>query len=433
MPWTKRQILAAAAIALVALIVRIAYVHTAVVDHPLRGDTLQYFAYALNLIDHHVFSLVPPGAVPTPDSFRDPGYPVFLALLIKGFGRHQAFYSATLDVQAGLAALTVLIYIVLARRWLGMGIALFVGIGLALWPHAITLAGYVLSETLMGFLVAAGLLLTQAATDRRRPVLFAIAGIVLGLATLTNATFAPVVLLFAGVAMWKDLPSRRSWAVLLVASLLPVAAWGVRGAMLPPGQSAGDRIAINLIQGSWPEYHDAWRSSLERGDAKSISTIQRMDAEYQLVKRDLPQGLDALAQRMRSEPWRYMSWYAGKPVELWGWSIGVGMGDIYVFPTYNSPLSGNGILRVTTDIMFFASPLVLGLATVGLIILLTRRRAWPPALWLGALAVCVITAIFTALQCDARYAVPYRGIEWMLAGVALHTLVTLRRRAVTHP
>lgn len=136
---------------------------------------------------------------------------------------------------------------------------------------------------------------------------------------------------------------------------------------------------------------------------------------------------------MRGDPLRYLGWYMRKPLELWGWSIGVGMGDIYAFPTYNSPLSGTGIVRASTDLMLFASPLVLGLAAVGLIILLTRRRAWPPALWLGARAVCVVTAIFTALQRYARYAVPYHGIEWVLASVALHTLVTLRRRDIAHP
>lgn len=96
---TRWQWMAMAGIGLLALLIRLAYVRTAIVDHPLRGDTLQYFAYALNLIDHHTFSLAPPGQTPVPDSFRDPGYPSFLAALSVYFGREQAFYLATLDIQ----------------------------------------------------------------------------------------------------------------------------------------------------------------------------------------------------------------------------------------------------------------------------------------------------------------------------------------------
>jgi hypothetical protein len=100
------------------------------------------------------------------------------------------------------------------------------------------------------------------------------------------------------------------------------------------------------------------------------------------------------------------------------------MGDIYVFPTYNSPLSGHGILRATTDALFFAAPIVLGLAAVGLILLALSREGRPPALRLAAVIAVVVTAIYATLQCDARYSTPYRGIEWLLVGVTLQALST---------
>lgn len=429
--WTKAQVAITSIIVLFALIIRLVYVHTAVVEHPLRGDTLQYFAYALNLVDHHVFSLAPPDAATRlPDSFRDPGYPTFLALMIQAFGREQPFYLATLDVQAIMAAATVLIYIALARRWFGMGVATFVGLGLTLWPHTITLPGYVLSETLMGLLVAAGLLLTQQAADRQRSSVFLAAGLVLACAALTNATFFPAVFSFAVIAIWKQKASRKHWALLFLAFLLPLGAWTLRGATLGPGQSAGDRVAMNFVQGSWPEYHDAWRSSILQEDAASLATMQRIDSEYALVAQHRGQGLAAMAKRMGAAPLRYLMWYTGKPVELWGWSIGVGMGEIYVFPTYNSPLSGSGVLRITTDAMYFASPLILALAAFGLAVLLVHRHDVQPALWLGVTAVVVITAIFTVLQSDARYAAPYRGVEWLLAGVALKAIALWRQRRI---
>lgn len=427
--WTSWQIASIILIAAIAVCVRLYYVHTAVVDHPLRGDTLQYFAYALNLADHHVFSLAPAGKPVLPDGFRDPGYPVFLAALVAIFGREQIFYLATLNLQAILSAMTVVIYTLLARRWIGHRAALAVGLGLALWPHTITLSGYVLSETLMGFLVAAGLWLTQYATERRHWTLFAFAGACFALAALTNATFAPIPLVFAALAIWRDPPSRRAWAIFLIAAALPVALWTWRGTSLPTGQSASDRVVMNLVQGSWPEYHDAWRASLQ-GDVESAAIMGKIDGEYAIFHRDRLDGMAVMASRMAAHPLRYTGWYLSKPIELWGWQIGIGMGDIYVFPTYNSPLSGNGILRVTTDLLFFTSPLVFILAIAGLMVLLVERNGRSPALWLAATTALVVTAIFTALQCDARYSTPYRGIEWVLAAFAVESLArSIRARS----
>jgi 4-amino-4-deoxy-L-arabinose transferase-like glycosyltransferase len=426
--WTVGHAVAMLIVALVALTVRLYYVHTALVDHPLRGDTLQYFAYALNLVDHHVFSLATSDGPVLPDSFRDPGYSAFLALLVTAFGREQAFYLATLNVQAALSALTVVIYAVLTRRWLGIRAATVVGLGLAFWPHTITLAGYVLSETLMGFLVAAGLWLTQVATERRHWSLFAAAGLVLAMAALTNAIFAPIPLLFGAIYLVKAPASRRYWAIFTIAAFLPITAWSVRGSLLPEGQTAGDRVVMNLVQGSWPEYHDAWRLSLQ-GDSASAAIMAKMDSEYSRFHQDRLAGLSAMVARMSTQPMRYLAWYVKKPAELWGWQIGIGMGDIYVFPTYNSPLSGTGPLRWITDLLFFAAPLILLLSAVGVLTLLVKRNGHPPALWLMVTSVVMITAAFTALQCDARYSTPYRGMEWVLAAVAVSNLASVAKRS----
>lgn len=401
------------AVALIALWVRLYYVHTAVVDHPLRGDTRQYFAYALNLVDHHVFSSVAPGqGIPLPDTFRDPGYPAFLALLVMLFGREQGFYGATLDVQAVLSAATVVIYMVLARRWMGVRAALVVGLGMAFWPHAITLAGVVLSETLMGFLVASGLLLLELALARPSTSGAIEAGGLFALAALTNATLAPAVPLFALIAAWRDASRRRFWTTLLLAAMLPLGAWALRGAGLPADQSAGNRVAMNFVQGSWPEYHRAWIAAIN-GDNAATETMARIDGEYSLLQANRADGMRVIRERLAANPARYVAWYASKPAELWGWSIGIGDGDIYVFPTIHSPLSSAGLLKASTDLLFLIHPLLLILAIGGLAAtLLTPHRH--PALLAAAIIAMTITAICTVLQADARYSTPYRGIEWVL-------------------
>lgn len=407
-----------------ALWIRLYYVHTAVVDHPLRGDAVQYFNYALNLVHHHVFSMAEVEAgTPPPDSFRDPGYPAFLAGMIAMRGEEQAFYTATLALQATLSALTVLLYAFLARRWLGLRAAVIVGLGLALWPHSITLAGYLLSETLLGFLVALALWLLQAGLGRLGAAGMLASGATFAAAALTNAVMAPAAPLFAALMAWRDKGRRGLWLCLFVAAIAPCAAWMIRGAQLPPGMNSSNRVAMNFVQGSWPEYHKAWIAGvLGNPDARQI--LGSIDGEITKLNEDRGAGLAAIAARMQHQPVRYLMWYVTKPAELWGWSIGIGQGDIYVYPTYASPLSGSGILRVTTDLLYFANPFLMLLALAGVVVIAATWRRREPAL-VAAIGIGIyVTCVFTVLQADARYAVPYRGIEWIAISVSILSIAT---------
>lgn len=428
--WPLRHVLGLAVIVAVALGVRLYYVYTAVVDHPLRGDAVQYFIYALNLLDHHTFSGATQG-FPAPDSFRDPGYPLLLSWLSLATGRAQTFYITTLTVQCVLGAATVGIYTALARRWLGVAAAAIVGAAMALWPQAITLTGYVLSETLLGFLVASALALLQHSCDRRSVRVAAAAGLLFAFAALTNAMLLPFAAIMAVMGAWRDRRLRALWVVLLLTTTAPCLAWIVRGALLPAETSSGDRAIMNVVQGSWPEYHDAWASAILNDDALSKSIMASIDAEYQLMHRDRLAGLGALSSRMSQRPLHYLEWYTSKPIELWGWGIGIGQGDIYVFPTFNSPLSSRGVLRWTTDAMFLLNPLLMLAAAVGAVVILAGYRRRPRGLVAATLCALFITLVCTILQADARYSVPYRGIEWVLAaaGVAAFgdTLRRLRR------
>jgi hypothetical protein len=132
---------------------------------------------------------------------------------------------------------------------------------------------------------------------------------------------------------------------------------------------------------------------------------------------------------MESAPIHYVKWYLSKPIELWGWAIGIGAGDIYTFPTLNSPLSGTGFLRVATDIMYLANPLLMLLAAVGTALTLISARRRPPVLLFAAVGIAFVTVVFAALQSDARYAAPYRGAEFLMAAVGAALLRRLVVRA----
>lgn len=406
-------------LAVVALIIRLYYVRTAFVDHPVRGDAVQYFAYALNLINHHTFSLAMPDAANhAPDSFRDPGYSTLLALIGLAQGTGQAFYLTLLDVQSLLGALTVLIYAILVRRWLGFGWAVGTAVLMALWPHGIAMGGYILSETLFGFLVGLALLAVDNAMRSGRAWQAGAAGLAFAGAALTNAVVLPFAPLVGVYMLWRDAPRRRFWCTFLICALLPALAWGIRAVALPAGQSSGDRATINLVQGSWPEYHPEYIRSFQ-GDPKAVRDMAAIDAEFQLLKTNRTQGVRAMASRMGADPLRYIGWYFSKPVELWGWNIGIGQGDIYVFPTGNSPLTAGSFLRATTGLCFFVNPFIMILAAVGAVLALYRRDKMPAGLTLAARLGLFVTGVFAVLQSDARYATPFRGIEMALAMVTL--------------
>jgi len=421
-----------AVLGLIALLIRLYYVRTAVVDHPVRGDAVQYLAYAMNLLNHHTFSIaLPDAATHAPDSFRDPGYSTFLAIIASITGMGQAFYETLLDAQAVLGAVTAALYGVMVRRWISFGWAVVAAALLALWPHSISMGGYILSETLMGFLVAASLWTLDTALRSGKSWQGALAGLAFACAALTNAVVLPFAPLAGAWMLWRDGARRHFWGVFLIGVLVPAMAWGVRSMALPAGQSSGDRVAMNFVQGAWPEYHPEYIRSFQ-GDPKAVGDMAAIDAEYRLLRSDRSQGLAAIGHRLGSDPVHYLGWYLSKPIELWGWNIGIGQGDIYVFPTDNSPLTAGTFLRATTGLCFFINPFVMLLAVAGLVLAIVGRRQTPAGLILAAALGCFVTAVFGVLQSDARYAVPFRGIEVALAMLSL-AAAAKRLRVIREP
>ncbi|WP_448098455.1 ArnT family glycosyltransferase [Luteibacter yeojuensis] len=401
-------------IAIVALALRLVYVRLAIVDHPLRGDAIQYFSYALNLVKHHTFSLALPNAQEVrPDSFRDPGYPAFLALVASTLGSGETFYRAVLDLQCVFSTLTVAAFMILGRRWMGIGAAVAIGCLLAIWPHLITECGYMLSETLLGVLVAAALLFLDTALRKGHYGWYVAAGIAFALAGLTNAVVLPFGALLGIVMLVLDESRRKLWMVFALAAILPVGAWGLRGASLSSADSSSDRAMMNLVQGAWPAYHTAYAGQLA-GDPQSIATMHDIDAEYEAIHHDRRAGLMALGARLARDPAHTLGWYLSKPAHLWGWNIGIGQGDVYVFPTFNSPLLTSPLWRGLTNLLFLLNPIVMLLAATGALAAFFRADA-DPGLRIAAFLGVFVTGVFTLLQSDARYSTPYRGIEIAMA------------------
>ena len=135
-----------------ALGLRLAYVESAEIVNPIRADAEKYVTIGENLINHAAYSTEkkPPFL---PDVFITPGYPLFLASILKLTPDFVFAYVTIQRIQALLSAVTVVIVFLIGLEFLPLWGAFFAGCLMVLSPHAVIMSGYLLTETLFTFLL----------------------------------------------------------------------------------------------------------------------------------------------------------------------------------------------------------------------------------------------------------------------------------------
>lgn len=184
-----------------------------------------------------------PGTAPTVN--RGPVYPAFIALIyaVSGGSNHAVLIS-----QALILGATVWMVHALAlsfshgRRRL----ALFAGLGCALFPYLIWFSGRMLVELLMAFLVT--LAMTVLVHLVRSPSKYkAIAlGLVLGILALTKQTMLPFLILIPlFLPLLRDsLVSWRLSSLVVISGIVVVGTWSLRNVVL-----TGRFIPVHLLAG----------------------------------------------------------------------------------------------------------------------------------------------------------------------------------------
>jgi len=408
------------------------YVSTSLVMEPVRGDAAQYVAYAWNLTEHHTFAKDLPGSPTlTPDNYRDPGYPVLLSLLMKAFGTGDAWYASVLLFQALLGALTVAVATQTGRYWLSSRWAICAGMLMAIWPHSISINGYLLTETLFSFLCALGLLLLARACNRKNVPWGFAAGTVLGAAALTNAVLLPFAIVLAGLLGWRKAAPRNLCIALAAGAMLLPGAWAIRNTQLPSpssSESSLGRAMQNFAQGASPEYHAAYRDAFfgdTNAKARASLTVRAVEADYALLRSSPLEGTKAFLQKVGKQPLRYAVWYLiKKPVELWSWDIVVGQGDIYVYPTTKSPFQSKRSWIALEAVCQALNFLLLLMAATSIFFVASSRnfaRVFPTkpesraSLGSAFLLFAFVTLVYSLLQSEPRYSIPFRPFEILLA------------------
>ena len=445
---------AAIAIVVLAFLLRVFYAFGTTVENPISGDTNQYVLYAWNVTHGDTFSSsLPNGGQIVADSYRGPGYPLMLAAAMKlagnaglylrdaGHGRmalvaQPATWIAYVYLaQAILGALTVLLAIAVARFWLSREASLCVGLLTALWPHLISFAGVLLSETLFGFLLLFAVWLLLQAQYRNRARLAACAGLVFAAAYLVN----PIIALFplvAGVGLLFRRHARLA-IVLVAVYLIAPSGWALRNASIPHSTGSYERAAQNFVQGSWPQYFDATNARFSDPVARAICQAEASEESAFLA--NASSGLGLMANRMKQEPGYYLSWYLlRKPFLLWDWSIRIGWGDIYFPVTPVSPFTHIPALKWMEATFIAFNPVLFGLALLATLAIAWRFAFRPNdtgfAEGMISLLMLYLTAIHTVLQAEPRYSVPYRPEEMLMAMTAAAWLFSrIAARAAPSP
>jgi hypothetical protein len=221
---SRRTVLAALAVIVVALGARVGWVLREGPPAPLANDSVQYRAFADSLVSTGRY-VGPKGDRAT----RMPGYPVFLAAVETAFGPSTR---AVQWAQCLLGALTCLFVFLWARSLLDPPWALACGLAAACYFDLIAPCAWTLTECLYSFLLAASfwLLYAEEFPVARRA---ALGGLALALTALVKPEVLPFALVILGGSPLMIKGFTRRGAVLATAVFVAVfSIWVVRNALV---------------------------------------------------------------------------------------------------------------------------------------------------------------------------------------------------------
>lgn len=434
----------------------------------VSGDQYTYLGYADGLLHgRYSYWYFFPDYIP--DTFRNPGYPLFLFLLkAVGLGTtgmklvQVALYGASL-----LLLLKMLGRCEVRRSWLVRNLFL-----LLLLPNVqlAYFAAVIFPEVLVGFLViaygAVALLLPVGSWKRT-----------LGLALLAGVIFQtrPVFLFFPLIQVVLDLWQARrsaafSWAQAVVmvglfgATMVPYSLWNYQhnGVFKPTSLEGGAGV---MQIGFWalrmPGYHEhrywgnvmgeeiipfteasaipahiaAFNQEWDSIEAQCRPLLTAKDKHYvPIMRRDYPNLfptynaaytarrehllMQANLANIRREPGYYLKTRLYTLVRLWVTGVQV--------PAWQAATSPLAKAKVLYPAVVSAATFLLALVSIGWGLLRRRPSEWPAAWWLALALVGYFGVMHLPFAIQARYTVPVR--PWLLAGIALAVAAWLTRR-----
>jgi hypothetical protein len=437
--------------------------------HTVSGDHHTYLGYADGLLHgRYSYWYFFPDYIP--DTFRNPGYPVFLFLL-KGVGLPEGGIRL---IQVGLYLATIVVLLRLLARYEASSSWTLRNLFLLLLLPNVQLAYFaavIFPEVLVAFLLAlyGWVAIAWPANTWRRTI---------ALGLLAGAVFQarPIFLLFPGLQLlldfWQTRPKAAfAWgqAVALLGlfglTMLPYAYWNYRhhGVLKPTsleggagvmqigfwalrmpgyhetrywGNLMGDEIVPFADSAAVPGYIAAFNREWDDIEAACRPLLTPRDAHYlPLMRRDhpdlFPTYTSAYTQQreklltqatlvnIRREPGYYLKTRLYTLVRLWVTGIQK--------PAWRTATSPRAKITVLYPMLVSGFTFLLALVSIGWVLL--KRRAVTSAVgWRFALALVVYFGlIHLPFAIQARYTVPVR--PWLLFAIALALGAWLSRRS----
>lgn len=223
-------------------------------DLPVVNDGRQYMGGARALHQGLGYVAIWSPEHVTPTAHFPVGYPLLIALLMTVFGEQTlaAIALAALGAAAMAACATAL------AEHVGVPTkrACWLGVAVALQPSLLLYSACVMTEAITASLLVVGGTLVVMARSR---VQLALAGLVLGVATLVRPPSALLLVAFAcglPTAYLHEKVLRRLWVILPGALLVSV--WVVRNELVIGRWIVSANAGWNLLIGSYAEAHGRW-------------------------------------------------------------------------------------------------------------------------------------------------------------------------------
>ena len=327
--------------------------------------------------------------------WQPPLYPYFLGVIKLAFP--ESFYYVSRFAQALIGSLTCVLLYPIGQRLFGPSVGFIGGLIAAVYGPLIYFDARLLPAGLATLLTLVSILLLMRAVERPTRSIFMAAGFAMGLASLTAAILAPLII---GVAIWLFYWLRKKAALAVVAFLLgavlaiaPVTLrnYTIGGDIVPISYNGG--VNFYLGNNANAEQTLALRPGWEWEELVALPLregITRPSAKSQFFY------MQAL-EYMQSAPFDYMGLLAAKIAQFWRGDEIERNQEMYYWRKYSSVLAGTlwkwGVA--------FPFGLVSPFALLGLLVYSRRQGIAPPVLFVLGYSFAVIS-FFVA----ARYRLP---------------------------
>ena len=392
---------------------------------PIRADARDYFAGAVNLMTYGVYSrqAATDGTAPPPDAVRTPGYPLLLRVLLgNGSSSVEEFLLRVTLVQAIMGLLLAPLSYLIAVRLLPKAGAVGVALAVALTPQLVTSSTYLLTETTFAFVFCLAMIaLLSSIRSPASAWLPLVAGLLLGYACLVRPAiqYLPLVLA-AGALAWRGLPNRkRMVAFVLIGFALTWGGYVVRN-MASLGQASDPTGMINQL------HHGSYPGLMYQDVPATYGYPYRSDPDSARITASVESALQNVVDQFKARPLRMFVWYAiEKPFYFVSWEPIQGMGDVFIYEVAQSPYLTRPEFVATKSLMRLLHWPLMMLGYLGAL------AAWLPAarrlfdreslfaLRATSLIMLYVVAIHMVGAPFPRYSVPFRPLQYALAGAAI--------------